>query len=90
MFFLSLRLTMYVHTTYKRFVGYIWHASDPNAKGNKDMCRGFKISNVCADKQKLCSTAAECKACRADGSMAVVSAKNPKTVRKHTRATDVC
>ena len=68
------------------YKGSIWSRGDPNTKGDHDLCKGFKIQNVCADSQTLCSTAAECIACKADGSMAVVSATSSKIMYRSSRS----
>jgi|EP01047_Picozoa_sp_COSAG01_P039180 hypothetical protein len=60
------------------YKGYIWSRKDPNAAGNKDQCTGIKPQNVCADQKTLCSTAAQCRMCKADGSMAVFTSTTGK------------
>ena len=60
------------------YKGYIWSRKDPNAAGNKDQCTDIKPQNVCADQKTLCSTAAECRMCKADGSMAVFTSTTGK------------
>lgn len=48
-----------------------------------DACVALKIENVCADGETVCSTAAACGACGADGSWTVISTVDPLNKKEY-------